>query len=62
MIEDRYQELCKVFDRILKKVPTPEIIANNYLHIFNLDPESLGKYDESKIKNYCLILKLQQGN
>jgi len=59
MIEKRYQELCKVFDRILKKVPTPEIIANNYLHIFNLDPESLAKYDASKIKNFWLSIKFR---
>ena len=44
MIEDRYQELCKVFDRILKKIPTPEIIANNYLHIFNLWTEQFVSY------------------
>ena len=59
MIEDRFQELCKVFDRILKKAPTPEIIANNYLHIFNLDSESLAKYDASKIKNFWLSIKFR---
>ena len=57
MVEDRYQELCKIFDRILKKVPTPEVIANNYLHIFNLDSESLAKYEASTIVKFWLSIK-----
>jgi len=57
--KDTYQELCKVFDQILINEPTPEIIANNYLHILNLNPESLSKYNTSKIENFWLSIRFK---
>ena len=59
MNKDTYQELCKVFDQILTNEPTPEIIANNYLHILNLNPESLSKYNTSKIENFWLSIRFK---
>ena len=59
MIKNGYHELCKVFDRILKKAPMPDVIANNYLHILNFYPESLAKYDESIIRKFWLSIKFE---
>jgi len=58
MTKDRCQKLCKVFDKILiAGTPLPEIIANNYLHLLNLDPESLGKYNASRITKLWLPVR-----
>jgi len=59
MTKDRYHELCKIFDQVLIKASTPEVIANNYLHILNLDPESLAKYDASIIGKFWLSVKFK---
>ena len=59
MIKARYQELCKIFDFVLEKIPTPEVTANNYLHVPNLDPESLAKYNTSKIGKLLLSIKFR---
>ena len=57
MNKNRHQELCKIFDQILTNDPTPQIVANNYLHILNLDPESLKKYNPSNAENIWLSIR-----
>jgi hypothetical protein len=56
----KYQELCKTFDRILKNsASTPQIIANNYLHILNSSPEFLKRFDLSKIGKIKALIRFK---
>ena len=56
----KYQELCKTFDQILKNsASTPQIIANNYLHILNASPEFLKRFDLSKIGKIQALIRFK---
>ena len=59
MNKDKLKFLCKVFDQVLINASTPEITANNYLHILNLDSESLEKYNTSKIEKLWLMVRFR---
>ena len=43
----KYKELSEVFDKVLLNNPSPEVIANNYLHLIRAHPESNKKYNLS---------------
>ena len=56
----KYQELCKTFDQVLKNnAATPQIIANNYLHILNSSPEFLKRFNLSKIGKIQALIKFK---
>ena len=56
----KYQELCKIFDQVLKNsASTPQIIANNYLHILNASPEFLKRFDLSKIGKIQALIRFK---
>ena len=56
----KYQELCKTFDQVLKNsASTPQIIANNYLHILNASPEFLKRFDLSKIGKIQALIRFK---
>ncbi len=55
-----HQELCKVCDQILtSNAATPQVTANNYLHILNSHPEFLEKYNLSKAAKIQLLVKFR---
>ena len=53
----RFQELCDDYDQILINNTTPEIIANQYLHIIKAHPDSLKKYNLPRIFRIYLPLR-----
>ena len=56
----KYQDLCKTFDQVLKNsASTPQIIANNYLHILNPSPEFLKRFDLSRIAKIQALIRFK---
>jgi len=54
----KYQELCKVCDQILMHdATTPQITANDYLHVLRGHPEILRKYYLSNIEKFWVPIR-----